>query len=159
MTDKARTTIDLAEYNLAVLTPTKQAGGAGYDRTFLIGFNMAMDEICQRRIKLVVNAGGAAPERLAADIRKMVKDKNYPHIKVMHLEGDNVLEMLPSLIRQGYDLKHMDTGVPITDWKLVWYCRLIFFIVPVVNTYGPYWLDRNQLVPMHIWELGALQKH
>ncbi len=77
----------LAELTMLILGRDRMKDPSrGYARTFLRQLEDTLDIALERGVKIVTNAGGLNPAGLAAAIREL-----NPHIKVAHVEGDDLL--------------------------------------------------------------------
>ncbi|NUR59031.1 MAG: DUF1446 domain-containing protein [Catenulispora sp.] len=101
----------LAELTMLILHKARERGGPGYARTFLAQLNQVLGTCQERGIKVVANAGGLEPARLAEDVRALVAHLGL-RLKVAHIEGDDLLPRLPELLAKNVDFKNLDTGAP-----------------------------------------------
>lgn len=102
----------LAEVTIAAMAARRLRGrGEGFSTDLLAQLDGTLDELVEREIKLVVNAGGFDPGGLAARLREL-----RPGVKVAHLEGDDLLPRFDALLAAGHDLASLDTGEPIASW-------------------------------------------
>ncbi|HEX6389527.1 MAG TPA: acyclic terpene utilization AtuA family protein, partial [Solirubrobacteraceae bacterium] len=100
----------LAEITIAGMAARRMRGrGEGYSEDLLEQLDGCLDEILERGIKLVVNAGGFDPGGLAERLRAA-------GAAVAHLEGDDLLPRLDELRAAGHPLENMDTGQPLSTW-------------------------------------------
>lgn len=106
----------LAEVTMLVLAKDRlKDPEAGYAKSFLRQIDPLLEQIAKRGVKVVVNAGGLAPEALAARLRDICAARKVP-LKVAHIEGDDILNDLPALQQQGHTLSHLDTNEPLAAW-------------------------------------------
>jgi hypothetical protein len=70
----------------------------------------------ERGIKIVTNAGGLNPAALANELCAL-RDRLGLKAKVLHIEGDDLLPQLESLQQAGHELRHLDTGQPLSDLR------------------------------------------
>jgi hypothetical protein len=106
----------LAEITLAALTARHRAGpGGGYVEYFVDQLRPHLATIAGRGIKVVCNAGGFDPAGLAARLREEAAAAGVP-LAVAHVEGDDLLPVLPDLRAAGHELRHLDTGRPLASW-------------------------------------------
>jgi hypothetical protein len=87
-------------------------GSRGYATTFLRQLEPVLGTVADRGVRVVVNAGGLAPAACAAAVRELAAALGVD-LPVAHVEGDDLLERVPSL-----DLPHLDTGAPLTGAPL-----------------------------------------
>lgn len=106
----------LAEVTLAMLASQHRAGsGTGYAGYFLDQLQPHLPTIADRGLKVVTNAGGFDPSGLAAALRTRIAAAGIA-LRVAHVEGDNVVDQLPSLHADGHGMEHLDNGAPLKDW-------------------------------------------
>ncbi|MCW2946394.1 MAG: hypothetical protein JWR24_3111 [Actinoallomurus sp.] len=106
----------LAEVTMLVLAKNRlKRPGGGYASTFLRQLAPVAAKIAERRIKIVVNAGGLDPAGLAGATRDLLAEAGVD-LSVAHVEGDDLAPLVPELLADGHDLAHLDTGKPFTSW-------------------------------------------
>ncbi len=107
----------LAELTMMILFKDrmKQPDG-GFAKTFLRQLDEVFDACAERKIKIVVNAGGLNPAGMAAQVEAL-KKKHGLNVKVAHIEGDDLLPRLDELQKQGVELRHMDKDIPLSQLK------------------------------------------
>jgi hypothetical protein len=101
----------LGELTMLTLNRARERGGPGYARSFLGQMNQVMAACAARGVKVVANAGGLEPARLAADLRTLAAHLGVPLV-IAHVEGDDLLPRFSELRAAGIDLAHADTGEP-----------------------------------------------
>ncbi len=107
----------LAELTMAILLRKQfKDPQAGYVTTFLKQMEIVMGECLDRRIRVVVNAGGLNPASLARELEK-VADTLGLHPKTAYIEGDNLMHRLQELQAKGESFTHMDKGIALKDAK------------------------------------------
>lgn len=105
----------LAELTMMILFKDRMKNPqAGFARTFLRQLEEVLGTCIERKIKVVVNAGGLNPAGLAAELEGLSARLGVP-AKIAHIEGDDLLSRLPALQAQGVELRHLDKGVPLAD--------------------------------------------
>ena len=104
----------LAEVTIAGMAARRMQGrGEAYSEDLIAQLrDGTLDELLGRGIKLVVNAGGFDPGGLAERLRT----DSATHPKVAHLEGDNLLPEIETLLRNGHPLTNLDTGANFSSW-------------------------------------------
>ncbi|MET9612320.1 acyclic terpene utilization AtuA family protein [Kitasatospora indigofera] len=81
----------LAELTMLILARDRAADPAlGYAKTFLRQMEKSLALAMDRGVKIVVNAGGLNPARLAAALRELAADQGLT-VRVGHVEGDDLL--------------------------------------------------------------------
>ncbi|MFW0785862.1 acyclic terpene utilization AtuA family protein [Gordonia sp. CPCC 206044] len=107
----------LAEITLASLSAAHQRDPSrGYVEYFVDQLRPHLADIADRGIKVVTNAGGFHPARLADVLRAEIAAAGAD-LRVAHVEGDNILADLPRLRAAGHRLDNLDGGAPLTDWS------------------------------------------
>src|SRR3954452_19845714 len=104
----------LAELTMLILHKARQRGGPGYARTFLAQINQVLGSCQERGIKVVANAGGLEPARLAEDVRALVGHLGL-RLRGAHVEGNALLPRLAELRARGVDFQNLDTGEPFSE--------------------------------------------
>ena len=104
----------LAEMTIATMAARRLADrGEGYSEDLIDQLEGCLDEILERGIKLVVNAGGFDSVGLVERIRGLGGAREA---KIAYLEGDDVLARLDQLQADGHRLLSLDTGAPFSEW-------------------------------------------
>lgn len=99
----------LAELTLSIMERQKLKNPqAGYARDF-IGL---MDEIAResydKKIRILTNAGGMNILACVEELRKLAESKSMQGYKIGYVTGDDMLEQIPEMLRQGIEFKNMD---------------------------------------------------
>jgi hypothetical protein len=106
----------LAEVTLAALAGRyAEDRSLGYAEPFLVQVRPHLTAIAERGIKVVTNAGGFNPEGLATALRSAARDAGAD-IRVAYVDGDNLLSRLDELAAAGEELRHLDSGAPLSSW-------------------------------------------
>jgi hypothetical protein len=105
----------LAEITLAALSGRGEDGRSGFVDYFLSQLGPHLGRVVALGRKVVVNACGFDPAGLATAVRALARDAGVP-LGVAHVEGDNLLDALETLRLDGHELRHIDTGAPLSDW-------------------------------------------
>jgi hypothetical protein len=104
----------LAEMTIATMVARRMADrGEGYSEDLIGQLDGCLDEILERGIKLIVNAGGFDPAGLVDRIRTLSDGREA---RIAYLEGDDVLAKLEQLQADGHPLRNLDTGAPLSEW-------------------------------------------
>lgn len=104
----------LAELTMMILWKARQKDPArGYAVTFLKQMEDVLGEALDRGVKIVTNAGGLAPAALTGELRTLC-DRLGLKAKILHIDGDDLLPRLGELTQAGHELKHLDTGRPLS---------------------------------------------
>jgi Acyclic terpene utilisation family protein AtuA len=106
----------LAEVTMLVLAKNRsKRPGGGYAGTFLRQLRPVVNEIAERRVKVVVNAGGLDPAGLASATRELLGEAGVD-LAVAHVEGDDLAPRLAGMLAEGHELAHLDTGESFAGW-------------------------------------------
>ncbi|MFL6241353.1 MAG: acyclic terpene utilization AtuA family protein [Actinomycetes bacterium] len=105
----------LAELTMLILFRTRLSDPAGgYARTFVRQLEDCFGLAVERGVRIVSNAGGLNPAGLAARVREVASALGLD-VQVAHVEGDDLLDRLPTLQSSGIDLANMDSGIALRD--------------------------------------------
>jgi hypothetical protein len=103
----------LAELTMMILFKDRMKHPeAGFARTFLRQMEDVLGTCIERRIKVVVNAGGLNPAGLAAELDTLATRLGIT-ATIAHVAGDDLLGELPALQERGVELRHLDKGIPL----------------------------------------------
>jgi hypothetical protein len=109
----------LAELTMLILAKNRlKDPAAGYARSFLTQMEQVMGACLERSIKVVSNAGGLSPARLAERVEE-VADRLGLSPSVAYVEGDDLLGRLAELQAAGHDFANLDTGEPLGDRSML----------------------------------------
>jgi len=102
----------LAELTMAILAKQKDRDpNAGFATDFVaLSLQPILREVVQRKIRIVVNAGGMNPAACAAALRALAA-KQQVELKIGVVEGDDLMPREAALRTQG--VKEMFTGAPL----------------------------------------------
>ena len=107
----------LAEVTMSIMQKQRMRNPEyGYARDFVDVVIGALDEVKQG-VKIVSNAGGVNPRACKDKIMEIAKEKGYSGLKIAVVDGDDILPGLDDLIKEGHELKNMETGKPIRTVK------------------------------------------
>ena len=109
----------LAEVTMSILQKQKSRDPSqGYARDFVPLMEELFPDLLERDIRVVTNAGGVNLEgcrdALLEAARKTASKSSRP-AKVGVVIGDDLLGRLESLVDAGHELRHMETGRPLSD--------------------------------------------
>ena len=103
----------LAEVTMSILQKQRSRDpSAGYARDFVEMVGRGADDIVDKNIRIVANAGGVNPEACRDAVAKAL---NRPGIKIGIVAGDDILTRLDDMLARGVELKSMDTGEPLAS--------------------------------------------
>ncbi|MEX0757541.1 MAG: acyclic terpene utilization AtuA family protein, partial [Acidimicrobiia bacterium] len=109
----------LAELTMLILARTRmKRPDGGYGRTFVTQVSEVLDEILERGIKVVVNAGGLDPLGCAAAVEELASRLGLEP-KVAAITGDDLAPRLGELIADGYEFRNLDTGEKLGDRPVI----------------------------------------
>jgi hypothetical protein len=101
----------LAEITMSILQKQKQGDpNLGYARDFPPLIGRIARQIRERGVKVIANAGGVNPAACAREVLRVA-----PGLKVAVVEGDDVFPRLDEFLAQGYEMRDMDTGAPLSS--------------------------------------------
>jgi hypothetical protein len=107
----------LAEVTMSVLQRQKDRDPAqGYARDVVGALQSVLPAVIAGRVRVVANAGGVNPKACAAAVLAMlekagVRDK----VRVALVTGDDLLARVDELLASGHEMRHMETGAPLSD--------------------------------------------
>jgi hypothetical protein len=100
----------LAELTMLILWKARRKNpDAGYATTFLTQMETVLGTCLDRGIKVVSNAGGLNPGGLAAAVSALCERLGLP-ARVAYVDGDDLVDRVPDLLRDGHLLANLDTG-------------------------------------------------
>lgn len=106
----------LAEVTMLVLAKNRMKDpSAGHAALFLRQLAPVLKTLAERRIGVVVNAGGLNPAGMAQAVRALIAEQGLS-LSVAHVEGDDLRDRLDELQAAGCPLTHLDTGQPLAAW-------------------------------------------
>jgi hypothetical protein len=107
----------LAELTMAILFRLKMKDrNGGYVPTFLKQMEGIMGECLDRKIRVVVNAGGLNPRGLASELSAMAGSFGLKP-RIACIEGDDLMPRLAEMQATGEEFTHLDKGIPLRDSK------------------------------------------
>ena len=105
----------LAELTMLILHKARsRRPGSGYATTFLRQMEEVLGPALERGVRIVTNAGGLNPAGLAEALRGLAARLGL-RPRVAHVIGDDILDRLEELQRQGHALTHLDRGTPLAE--------------------------------------------
>jgi hypothetical protein len=106
----------LAEVTMLILGKARAKDDSlGYASSFLHHLNAALEDLVANQIRVVVNAGGLNPARLASATRELLASRGHD-LRVAHVDGDDVFARLDTLQEAGQALPHLSSGEPLSTW-------------------------------------------
>ena len=105
----------LAEVTMSILQKQKlRDPSMGYARDFVEVVTELAPDIRERGFKVISNAGGVNPVACAEAIVAGARERGAAGLKVAVVTGDDLLDRLDDLLGRGVELRHMETGEPLS---------------------------------------------
>lgn len=106
----------LAEITMSILQKQRSRNPElGYAKDFIPLMKNLLPDLVEKNITVIANAGGVNPIACVKEIRKIADTMGYKDLKIAAVYGDEITDQLDSLIKKGYPLKNMDTGVDLSE--------------------------------------------
>jgi len=107
----------LAEITMSILQKQRDRDpSAGYARDFVPLMVELAPELAEKEVRVVTNAGGVNPvscrEALVEELREV--ETSRP-LRIATVTGDDLMHRLDELLDEGYELRHMETGRPLSE--------------------------------------------
>jgi hypothetical protein len=101
----------LAEVTMSILRMKMMRDpNQGYAGDFLKALDPALQEIVDRGVKVVTNAGGMNPRACAQAVVGLARKRGISGLRVGLVTGDDILGQLDALAARGVGLENLDTG-------------------------------------------------
>ncbi|WP_101756668.1 acyclic terpene utilization AtuA family protein [Oceanicoccus sp. KOV_DT_Chl] len=101
----------LAEITMSIMQKQKMRNPeAGYALDFITMLARILPTCQQKGIKVIANAAGVNPKACLQAIEKVITDLGLTGIRVGIVEGDDILDTLPELIKSGELFNNLETG-------------------------------------------------
>jgi hypothetical protein len=108
----------LAEVTMSIMQRQKQRNPhKGYATDFVDLMHKILPTIVERNIKVIASAGGVNPKACCRAVLEVARKMGFQGLKIGIVEGDDIFERLPELMASGVELKHNQTGQPLTSIK------------------------------------------
>jgi hypothetical protein len=105
----------LAEVTMSILQKQKLRDPRfGYARDFVEVVTELLPDIREKGFRIISNAGGVNPTACAQAILEAARDRGFTGLKVAVVTGDDLLDQLDQLLADGVELRHMETGEPLS---------------------------------------------
>ena len=105
----------LAEVTMSILQKQKlRDPSAGYARDFVEVVVELAPDVREKGFKIISNAGGVNPVACAEAIVEGARQRGATGLKVAVVTGDDLLGRLDELLSDGVELRHMETGEPLS---------------------------------------------
>lgn len=128
-------TIDyLAEITMSIMNKQMSRNPeSGYARDFLKHLEPVFEDVMNRGIRIITNAGGVNPEACVKALMQLAASKGLSP-KIAVVDGDNIYNSIDELSDQGVDFSNMETGEPYDLIKgKILSANLYFGAKPVVE--------------------------
>ena len=122
----------LAEITMSIMARAKLKDPTkGYAGDFVhTAMGKNLDQIAQRGIKVLSNAGGVNPAQCALALEKIIREQNLA-LKVAYIEGDDLIERKEELAEQG--MQEMFSNAAFPDVEKVKSINAYLGAVPIVK--------------------------
>ena len=88
-----------------------------FDPSFMANVTPALPLLAEKGIKLAVNAGASDTRMLALTMEKAIKEAGLEgKLKVAWIQGDEVLDVVNKLLKQGEKFENICFGGELKDW-------------------------------------------
>ena len=106
----------LAEITMSIMQKQRdRSPEAGYARDFVQLMADLAPDLVDRGVRVVSNAGGVNPVGCREALRLALRSIDLPRpLRVAVVRGDDILGRLDELIEDGHELRHMETGEPLS---------------------------------------------
>jgi hypothetical protein len=107
----------LAEVTMSIMQKQRARDPkAGYARDFVALMQEILPDCVEKNIKVLSNAGGVNVVGCAEALRQTAQDLGLSgKVKIGVVTGDDILERLDELLRDGVEIKNMETGEPLSS--------------------------------------------
>jgi hypothetical protein len=119
----------LSEMNIAWNAIAKsESPELGYEPGFLAQLEESLDDIVERKIKVVTNAGALNTESLALKVQELCRGRGFNNVTIASVVGDDISAIVtdPSQ-RSKLQMSHLDhPDWLLDDWKLEPHCGVAY---------------------------------
>ena len=124
----------LAEVTMSILQKQKlRDPGAGYARDFILQVGPLLEQILERRIRIITNAGGVNPMACAEALAAAARAKGLA-LRLAVIAGDDIAPRLGELRARGVDLRNLETRESFSPYAdRVLSANAYFGALPVVE--------------------------
>lgn len=106
----------LAEVTMSIMQKLKlRDPSKGYATDFVAMLDRILPELVEKDIKVIANAGGVNARACMEAALAVARKKGLSGVAVGVVEGDDILPLLPELLKKGETLAHMETGEPLSS--------------------------------------------
>jgi hypothetical protein len=105
----------LAEVTMSILQKQRLKNPqAGYARDFVEVVTELLPDLQEKGFKVISNAGGVNPTGCADAIVRNARARGATGLRVAVVTGDDLMGRLDDLLADGVELRHMETGAPLS---------------------------------------------
>ncbi len=105
----------LAEVTMSIMQKQKNKNPQfGYARDLVETCAQVAPYLKERGIKMITNGGGVNPFAARDAIIERLRADGVTGLKIGIVTGDDILDRIDDLVAEGHELKHMETGEPIS---------------------------------------------
>jgi len=106
----------LAEITMSIMQKQRERSpDAGYARDFVDLIVELAPDLVANGVRVVSNAGGVNPEGCRRALAEALSDVRLPRRpRVAVVLGDDLMDRLDALLEAGHELRHMETGEPLS---------------------------------------------
>ena len=106
----------LAELTMSILAAARQKNAAlGYATDFVtVAMRAVLNDVVQRGIRVVSNAGGVNPQECAAALQALAEELGV-NVKIAVVTGDDVMPLIPTLREADPPARELQSGVPLPE--------------------------------------------
>ncbi len=107
----------LAEITMSIMQKQRQRDpDAGYARDFVPLVAELAEDLVEKDVRVVSNAGGVNPVACRRSLADALGQVRTPRpLRVAIVEGDDLMDRLDELLDEGHQLRHMETGDPLSS--------------------------------------------
>ncbi|MFQ5709307.1 MAG: acyclic terpene utilization AtuA family protein, partial [bacterium] len=106
----------LAEVTMSIMQRQKQRDPSrGYATDFVDLMAKILPTIVEKDIKVIASAGGVNPKACREAVFDVARSLGLHGLRIGIIEGDDIFDRLPHLIKSGVQLNHKQTGQPLTE--------------------------------------------
>ena len=108
----------LAEVTMSIMQKLKSRNpDAGYATDFVRMLDRTLEQIADKGIKVIANAGGVNPDACLNAVLDLARKKGIKGLKVGIVGGDDILARVPELLAAGHDMHNMDDDRPLSTCR------------------------------------------
>ena len=106
----------LAEVTMSIMEKQRMRNPKlGYARDLIPLMKEILPDIVEKNIRVITNAGGVNPLACRDAIFEVARELGISGLKIGVVHGDDIMYRLDDLLNSGVELRHMDTGEPLSS--------------------------------------------